>query len=238
MKFDSARQIDDPASPSFESQSDDCTSETFLEESRQSIGKASQIHEESEEFFKQLNQARQMMVKQGFVAARPLYESTIKYCADNFDQHILAADLERVRKSLVTTNDPDLHEILLDEAQELKVMQNAESICLSNFALAELKAGKTGQGTIDLMQASRLNPSMLEDSNFRKHFAKIEQEIGQNPYNASSSTLAIKHEQAINKDQPKTSEAQAAKKELEDTISNLGGTAFGIAGHGWSRFAN
>ncbi len=254
MKLNSIGQAEDSIRSTPGQDIDTYTSRQLLQDADSDIvGRAAKIHQSCEEFYKQLAQARKLLINQGFSAARPAYEATVKF-ADGFDRERIKEELATVERERARISDSNIRQALAGEDQDLKLLQNAESICLANFGLAELRAGRSAQGTIDLMQAARLNPLMLSDPNFQRHFTKIEGEIesGQNQIYRSGATsnLSDKPKQSppeqdnqdlhkllpdakpgisANRNQSQEEEAKRVKKEWEDTVSNLGGTAAGIA---------
>lgn len=238
MRFDSSEQAGDSIIYDPSENSDRTVGRRILQDQDEDgrlRDRAAEIQQTKDEFIRQLNQARQLMINQGFCAAEPAYNAAQDF-AHGFNKQVIKHEINSVENRLAVITDPSGRRALAKEEQDLKLLQNAEAICLANFGLAELRARRSAQGTIDLMQAAHLNPNLLADKDFQSHFVEIEQEIKQNQMedqqlDGSSHQLPpdCEHGNLNKTNKSSEEEAKRARKEWEDTVSNLGGTAAGIA---------
>jgi hypothetical protein len=138
---------------------------------------AQSIHQTEQQFFALLKTASSA-VHTDWNTAKTSYDQAIQ-SAKSIDQTQVATLIQAVNQQLQTEQDPAKQKLLAQEALDLDALQRAVGIATANKGLAEKRLGLDAAGTRDLMQAAAVDPKMLADANFQKHFRDAEAEEAQ-----------------------------------------------------------
>ncbi len=128
--------------------------------------------------FINLNMAESVNKGLGMKEAYQYYVQAIKI-ADGLDENAIAKYKSNIEAQIQKDPNSPQAKQLAKEEMDLTYLQQAPSFTRANLGLAMLKLGHTGESTTLLMEASQMNPQMLNDVNFQREYQQALNSDGQ-----------------------------------------------------------
>ncbi len=128
--------------------------------------------------FINLNMAESVNKGLGMKEAYQYYVQAIKI-ADGLDENAIAKYKSNIEAQIQKDPNSPQALALAKEDMDLTYLQQAPSFTRANLGLAMLKLGHTGKSTTLLMEASQMNPQMLNDVNFQREYQQALNSDGQ-----------------------------------------------------------